>query len=118
METLHRIELLLKENQMTDSEFCEKLGLYPSALSEWRKGKTQSFKKHIDKIANMFDVPTDYLLGLSDDPSPRTNKNTPATDRQIKFALFGDADITDELLEDVKRFADLQLQIRKERGQL
>ncbi len=33
-------------------------------------------------------------------------ENKTATDSQLKFALFGDADISDEMLSEVKRFAE------------
>lgn len=107
MNTVDKIDSLLKENNMNDGEFCEKLGIYPSALSEWRKGKTKSFKKHIDRIANMFDVSTDYLLGTE-------NPKKAISDNDLKFALWGDVDITDELLDEVKRLAKLHKMLRDE----
>ena len=51
------------------------------------------------KLAQFFDVSADYLLGITDRKSNE--------DDNIKFALWGgDADeISDEMLEDVKRYA-------------
>ena len=34
-----------------------------SAIGDWRRGSTKSYLKHIDKIADYFNVSVDYLLG-------------------------------------------------------
>ena len=34
--------------------------------------------------------------------------------RQLKFALFGDAEIDDDVLDDVKRLAKLHMELRKQ----
>ena len=107
MDTLAKIEILLEEKGISDIEFCEKMGLYSSALSEWRNGKTKSFKKHIDKIAAIFNVSTDYLLGAE---SPREV----ISNDDLKFALWGDVNITDDLLDEVKRLAKLHKMLRDE----
>lgn len=43
------------------------------------------------------------------------SKIMPITDRQLKFALFGNSEIDDELLDDVKHLAKLQMQLRDEK---
>lgn len=54
------------------------------------------------KIATLFNVSTDYLLGNTDIPTPSRPE---INDDDIKFALFGTTDIDDATLEDIKAYA-------------
>ena len=69
--TLEKILNLLKTKGIKDKDFVSAIGLYSSALSEWKSGKSVSYKKHIDKIAEYLGVSVDYLLGRTDDPLPK-----------------------------------------------
>lgn len=64
MDTLDKILYLLKTNNIEQQKFAEDIGLKKQAISEWKSGKTKSYKKYIDKIAEYFNVSTDYLLGI------------------------------------------------------
>lgn len=56
-------------------------------------------------LADYFNTTTDYLLGNTNNPSPPDDKEI--NDNDIKFALFGgDEGITDEMFEDVKKYAE------------
>lgn len=66
MDTLERILFLKSSKGITDTQFQKDLGLYATALSEWKNGKTKSYIKHLPKIANYLGVSVDYLLGNSD----------------------------------------------------
>lgn len=68
--TLHRILSLLNQNSIEQQEFAQKIGLRKQTITEWKSGKTKSYLKHIDKIADYFLVSTDYLLCKTDDPTP------------------------------------------------
>ena len=48
---------------MSDSELARQIGIGRSAVTDWKNGKTASYKKHINKIADYFNVSVDYLLG-------------------------------------------------------
>ena len=69
--TIERILNLLKTKGIKDKDFVSAIGIYSSALSEWKSGKSVSYKKHIDKIAEYLGVSVDYLLGRTDDPLPK-----------------------------------------------
>lgn len=47
---------------MTELEFTQKVGLNKTAVTEWKRGKTQSFRKHIPKIAAVLNISEDFLL--------------------------------------------------------
>lgn len=63
MDTVEKILNLLKEQGKTQKELTVFLGINEGTVADWKKGKTQSYKKHISKIADFFGVSTDYLLG-------------------------------------------------------
>lgn len=66
--TLERILKLKKDKGITDAQFQKDIGVYATALSEWKNGKTTSYLKKLPKIAAYFDVSVDYLLGNTDTP--------------------------------------------------
>lgn len=66
MTLLEKILFLISNSGMSDLEFTQKLGVGKSTVSEWKKGKTHSYKKKVDEIASIFHVDRDFLL--SDTP--------------------------------------------------
>ncbi|MDY3987761.1 MAG: helix-turn-helix domain-containing protein [Massilioclostridium sp.] len=69
--------------RITDRDFQKDLGLYSSAVSEWKNGKSKSYQKHLAKIANYFGVSTDYLLG-------NEQKNKPTVDDDELTEMLSD----------------------------
>ena len=62
-----RIQDLLRENNMSQAELAEKIGLSESALSRYLSGQTDKLSAdNIVSIARVFDVTTDFLLCLTD----------------------------------------------------
>ncbi|WP_178946808.1 helix-turn-helix domain-containing protein [Enterococcus mundtii] len=61
---LERIDLLISENKMTRAELERKLNFSHGSLRNWNKSIPSGDK--IQKVADYFDVSTDYLLGRSD----------------------------------------------------
>ena len=62
MNTVEKILKLIKEKDITERAFLADLNFDRTALSQWKKGQNESYRKHIHKIADYFSVPTDYLL--------------------------------------------------------
>ena len=63
MSTLDKILALIKEKGITQNAFLMDMGLDKSTISDWKRGSNQSYKKHIERIADYFNVSVDYLLG-------------------------------------------------------
>lgn len=61
---LERIKQLLKERSMTLAELERKMNFSNGSMSRWNATKPGIDK--IQKVADYFDVSTDYLLGRSD----------------------------------------------------
>lgn len=70
MSTLDRIIYLCKKHNKTQKDLTDYLGLEKSTFTSWKKGKTASYEKHINKIAEFFNVSTDYLLNDKDSAIP------------------------------------------------
>lgn len=78
------------------------MGINKATVSNWKKNcengnDVQPSTDVLHKISEYFDVSIDYLVSGSERSS--------ITDSDIKFALFGDGEITDEMFDEVKSYA-------------
>lgn len=94
--------------KMTQVELAKRLSIAPNSLSQYEKGTRRLDTEVAKKIADIFGVSLDEIYGYR---APAKEKTV--TDTDIKFALFGDAPVTDADLEDVKRYAEF---IKKKKG--
>lgn len=60
LDILDRITVLLDGKDQ--KELTEYLGLKNVAFSEWKSGKSKSYRKYLIEIANFFNVSIDYLV--------------------------------------------------------
>ena len=73
-------------------------------MAKWKNGGKPNGSTAA-KLAEYFDVTTDYLLGQSEEKTPGVVSRV-ISDEEIKFALFGgDGEITDAMYDEVKQFA-------------
>jgi transcriptional regulator with XRE-family HTH domain len=64
-----RIQDLMKERGVTQTDLSEKLGISVATISRFISGKTDKLgDENLINIARAFDVSTDFLLGESDEP--------------------------------------------------
>ena len=103
-----RFYRLCKTHRTSPNAVGAQLGLSSGSITAWKHGAMPR-PDTIQKLADHFGVPVDYLLGKDAGP------HSYITDAELKFALFGgDAEtITDEMLDEVRRFAAF-LQHRKQ----
>ena len=66
-----RVKGLRKERRLSQKELGEVLGLTHKSISTIESGSRGTTIEKLILLARFFDVSTDYLLGLSDDPKPR-----------------------------------------------
>jgi len=66
---IERITKLQKIKEISDATLHKECGLVHTSLNDWRKGKAKPSTDAIIKLAQYFNVTTDYLLGLSDNPT-------------------------------------------------
>lgn len=91
-----RLRELRKENKYTQEEMAKKLGVTTSAYGFYEQGRIVPDTLKILELANMFNVTTDYLLGLSEDKKPIED----ITERQKKAIRLTDQ-LTDEQFESI-----------------
>lgn len=99
MATLYEsIKTLCEERGMTVAKMCTQAGISKGILTDLKMGRKNTLQgKTLSKIADALGVSVDRILG-----------NSPAslTREDLKIALFGGAgEISDEMLEEVCRFA-------------
>ena len=121
-----RLKEMRKECKLTQKQVAAMLGITESTYCGYETGKRQPDLQKVSELAKIFNVSVDYLLGnvndpffvldtekikadinsYEKDPEPSQTARPEVTDDDIKFALFGGAgEITDEMFEEVKRFA-------------
>lgn len=105
---------LCEESGTTPNAVAKKLNLSSGGVTEWKNGRTPRGET-LKKIADYFNVSVDYLLGNTDiKEKPSESTRTVPTDEDIMFALFeGEQGVTDEMYEEVKRFARYVKETRK-----
>jgi len=72
-----RLADLRKKRNLSQYALAAKFNISQSTLAMWEKGNRSPSNTTIANIAKYFDVSTDYLLGVTDDPTPG--------DRQMKL---------------------------------
>jgi len=70
-----RILDLMQKKGVNTTELAKKLGLSPSAVTDWKKGKSKPTSTQVIVMAEFFSVTTDYIL---------LGKNTPQENNEIK----------------------------------
>ena len=115
-----RIQDLLRENEMTQAELAEKIGMSESALSRYISVQTDKLSaESIVAIAKAFGVTTDFLLCLSNIPFTtnydiaRLGLSAKAADKLLKRKV--DPEVVSKLIES-RPFALLISQISQMRN--
>lgn len=104
----NRISSLIESNNMSYGELSRLTDIPKSALHRYATGETLKIPlNRIERIANVFGVSAAWIMGWSEEDSKSNVNFSPATDDDIKFALFGgEEEITDEMYDEVKNFAE------------
>lgn len=98
MSLLDRIKLLATTHQMTMAELERKLDFSNGSLRKW--GSSMPSGDKIEKVADYFNVSTDYLLGRTDNPNIANNGDASAPldlrDIAAQSMLFDGKPLTEE----------------------
>ena len=66
MEFSERLKKLRKQEQLTQVDVAEKLGISQPAYASWERGVKKPTQENLVKIAQILNVSVDYLVGNSD----------------------------------------------------
>lgn len=111
-----RFELLRKEKGWTFEKTAEKLGITRVSCSNYEKGKRTPDIATVIKIAKVFDVSSDYLIGLSETRKPEysdINKTTGLNEKSIGILnsyAFVHKDILNHLVCEERELSPFDIQ--------
>lgn len=108
-ERSSRISEAIEKSGYSYTELAKLTGISKSSLQRYATGETKKIPIDcIEKIAEVTHTDSRYLMCWEKESAPEI------TDSQLKFALFGNAEIDDDVLDDVKRLAKLHMELRKQ----
>ena len=108
MDNLYdKIISLCTERGIKGGKMCTDIGMSKGILTDLKMGRQTSVSTTTaQRIADYFGVSVGYLLGSETEKAPASDGKRTVSDDDIKFALFGgDGEITDEMYDEVRRFA-------------
>lgn len=66
IEFVRILKDFLTENGLTITAFAKQIGVKPSQVSEWLRGKAKPGYDNLQSMARAFNVSADYFLGITD----------------------------------------------------
>lgn len=105
---------LLEERNITAYKLAKDTGISQGLMGEYKNGIKNPTGKNLTKIAEYFNVSTDYLLGKTDDPSPASDEEYTEIEKDLvtnyrKLDDEGKIKL-DGYLEDLVRLHNLNIQ--------
>ena len=70
MEYLYKLRELRKQEKISQEDLAKELGISQNTYSQYETGKRELPLNTLIDLANYYYVSTDYILGLTDNPSP------------------------------------------------
>lgn len=106
----NRLKALRKQKRLTLDDIQKATGIKRGTYNNYENGKTEPKLETWNKLADFFEVPTSYLMGLSDDVNgwEEWAKNTGYSIKQIKAEI--------KRLKETNRLSD-SLDIQQQIGQ-
>ena len=71
---LKRVYDLREDHDLTQKAIAEYLSIHPNVYRRYEKGGREFPLEIVVKLADYYQVSTDYLLGRTDDPTPPSEK--------------------------------------------
>ena len=100
MEISESLQRFIKSRGLSQRQLSEKIGIPYQSYQTYEYGSSIPSAKVIIKLSKAFEVSTDYLLGLSDEPRP-----VPA-DKALVDAIINARDSIQKVLSEVDKVAE------------
>ena len=91
-----RLRELRKANRHKQEDLARELGYSVSLVRKWEQGKASPTLETLKKICALYNVSSDYLLGLSRDYTSRRQQTPLSKERQDMLKRFEAFLITEE----------------------
>lgn len=105
MSTIDKICTLIKNQGKKQIDLTNYLGVSKNVFTDWKAGRNNSYQRYLPQIAEFFNMSIDELLG----------KEEQTDNEKLSFALFGTSDVDDEIIEDVRKYAEIARRMREEK---
>lgn len=92
-----RLRKLRDDASYTQEELAEKLRVHPRQIHRYESGATDPNGEIVARIAKVFGVTTDYLLGLTDDPLGRIDESDLSPLERRLIAAFRRGELSEAL---------------------
>lgn len=103
MDLYERVYDLAKKQGLSVFDLAEKLNLSRNSIYSWKKSSPKA--ETLQKVAEYFNVSTDYLLGRTDDPSiSKEKKATSFNEEEEDLLAAFRLESEDMTVEEKKRF--------------
>ncbi|CAJ1226574.1 helix-turn-helix domain-containing protein [Lactiplantibacillus xiangfangensis] len=100
---IDRLKELRKTNHYTQQAFAEKMNIPRTTYAAYEQGKRQPDNELLLRFANIFNVSTDYLLGIKKDTKTQTVDLKEQFDDKNKIMTYQGRPIPEEDLKYIKR---------------
>ncbi|GMQ74326.1 helix-turn-helix transcriptional regulator [Tetragenococcus halophilus] len=101
-----KIKELRQQKKFTQKDVAEKIGVTRPAYTAYEIGKRQPDFETLQKIAKLYEVTTDYLLGNEAPEEEKASKGQ-------TVAAHIDEDVSDEEMEDILNYIEFIRQKHK-----
>ena len=101
---------------MTQQQVADIMQIDKSTYCGYETGKRQPDVQKIKMLSQILGISGDELLETGYEKAPTSEGERSVSDDDINFALFGDAEIDDELYEEVKAFARFAKERKEKRS--
>lgn len=96
----NNIRAVRKEKKLSQVELGKAVGVSRSTIANWENGRTSPATTYILKLANFFNITTDYLLGYT--PTPQFTRKDERDVQKIVKNLLDDPNINKNDEEEVR----------------
>lgn len=96
-----RIKELRNLKRLSQKDFADKFSLTQQAVAKWEKNQASPNPDMLVKLADFFDVSTDYLLGRTDDTTFFAKPNPENTNVNRLHTLMEEKEVSTEELADL-----------------
>lgn len=111
MDTIDRILLLMEEHGVNAAQLTRQAGITNGLITQWKNRTQEPSLKSLKKIADYFNVSTDYLLTGFEQKNKPTDNNVselrPGTQEAIDIIQSLPDDLRDAALATLRNLAEI-----------
>lgn len=113
---MNRIKELRTAKHLTQEELGNILNIQKAAISKYENGRADPSMDILKKMATLFNVSTDYILGISTDSTSNQPPTHPVVDGDPVSEIFDDPDLRGLARRNFEKLTPEQIQKKKQRS--